>query len=1041
MKITRDGPAQEITELPKHDDKLAKAAGLVLAEFRPPDIPVSSGRIAFVSEPMHECARPGCSALISEGEGGQNSKLFCSDACRKIVFRMGKTLDRESETAEFRLCANCDKAYPIETGKNFCSDNCANLSADYVRNGDKKTCACKCDHQAPFTPGRKDQKICNRCSRIKNRNVTEFIGVDGEGVTGGCLDCDCGQFISDPGYQESATEAEKCQNCWHPKYGESSGLKGHDHKYVELGVGDAYIINPDGLHWKEILEFLYREFQRHHGETAFVGYYLGYDFTQWFKTLPWDRAEQLFDKKMQNARKHKRKGVDPHPVECERWQFDILGDKRVKIRPKLCECETATCPIPKCDCPKEGKHRRCKHACKQAQWMYICDAGSFFQTAFLKAIKPKDWHDPEIREALEKLYPNIEEGKGRRETAQLDEKMIAYNHDENSALAIIMGALDEGLRELGIRLARHQWMGPGQPAGLWMKLRIPNRETIESVYPSELIDDAMGAHSAGWFEIFGHGIVWGLTYQYDINSAYPYTMGGHGKTGALRYSGYPEDWGLPCLGKMEDGEFVPHLHVRRTIHRKPKTELPKLKPGQLMLVRAHIYGSNEYIGAMPHRKPESADIDCNGCRKSDWLVQNGYPKLGANKKYTADMNQAWEKHLRQLDLMAELFEAATGATIDRPKPNIPYRIYRPQNTSGLFWSHELQAAIDAKLVDRIEVLYSWILTPTCDCLPPLAEMQDLYLTRLRHGKETVHGKACKLIYNAVSGKLQQSIGEAPYCNWIYASLITAGVRTIITRAIADHPEGAKAALMVATDAAYFTSPHPRLEKLTSCICEQFTPQPEDDPSDLFALCQVCEHPKNGKLGNWSLKVHENICLFKPGFYWDEEARKKLADNDTPDGKTRGVSKENVATVIAKSDIEFQNWTGPDVDEDGEFAPHGWPEVPIRIRFGMITARQALARHNWGIAGQVITPTVIQSSYPGRKRAPGGWDSALGIYRSRPYAGDWEGDHPERSMGYKPEMAIRFREENGEQIPAEDSGISDDANNITDEYADMLGLKG
>ena len=66
--------------------------------------------------------------------------------------------------------------------------------------------------------------------------------------------------------------------------GEGSGKD--PSKYVLLGCGQEQIDNPQGLTWKECFQFLYSQFQSRPKGTAFVGFYLGYDFTQILKSLP-----------------------------------------------------------------------------------------------------------------------------------------------------------------------------------------------------------------------------------------------------------------------------------------------------------------------------------------------------------------------------------------------------------------------------------------------------------------------------------------------------------------------------------------------------------------------------------------------------------------------------------------------------------------------------------------------------------------------------------------------------------------------------------
>src|SRR5690349_21114476 len=63
------------------------------------------------------------------------------------------------------------------------------------------------------------------------------------------------------------------------------------HAYVLFGVGEEQISDPEGLSYSDIFPFLYGIHARNGGRnTAYVGFFLGYDFTQIFKTLPEERA-------------------------------------------------------------------------------------------------------------------------------------------------------------------------------------------------------------------------------------------------------------------------------------------------------------------------------------------------------------------------------------------------------------------------------------------------------------------------------------------------------------------------------------------------------------------------------------------------------------------------------------------------------------------------------------------------------------------------------------------------------------------------------
>lgn len=239
--------------------------------------------------------------------------------------------------------------------------------------------------------------------------------------------------------------------------GEGENVKG-DHRYVLFGVGEKQIEDSSGLDFADVFDFLYAEHAANGArDTAYVGFFLGYDFTQIFKTLPEDRARMLLSKEGIALRQHRsrvngvlqnggRPGMPPHPVEHAGWQFDMLGNKRLKLRPKICDCPEASCKCP-------GKK----------PWMYVCDVGSFFQTSFLNVINPKGWADGTAIVTPDE-WALIEAGKSKRSTAHLDDDMRMYNRLENTILSRVMVTLDTGFKDIGVRLSPKQWFGPGQAA-------------------------------------------------------------------------------------------------------------------------------------------------------------------------------------------------------------------------------------------------------------------------------------------------------------------------------------------------------------------------------------------------------------------------------------------------------------------------------------------------------------------------------------------------------------------------------------------------
>lgn len=336
--------------------------------------------------------------------------------------------------------------------------------------------------------------------------------------------------------------------------GEGMTVNG-SHAYVLFGVGDSQISDERGLRWSDCFTHLY-SFQR--PGTAFVGFFLGYDFTQMFRTLPEDKAWMLLTTEGRALRKHRIPGKSPHPVEYDGWQFDCLANKRLRIRPKGCDC-----PVPTC-------------GCKQAPWMYVCDVGSFFQSSFLTVIDPKGWAEGTAVVTPEE-YALIAAGKAQRSTAVLDDDMRLYNRLENTVLARVMHTLDVGFHGIGIHLPPSKWFGPGQAAQAWLKNeKVPDRVTLAEIIPQWFLEAARMSYFGGWFEQFLHGIIPGDSHEYDINSAYPSVIAK-----------------LPCL-----------LHGKYT----RGVGLPVTKKGDLCLTYGKVWSPSlpngaqgQHIGAMLHR--------------------------------------------------------------------------------------------------------------------------------------------------------------------------------------------------------------------------------------------------------------------------------------------------------------------------------------------------------------------------------------------------------------------------------------------------------
>lgn len=429
--------------------------------------------------------------------------------------------------------------------------------------------------------------------------TTPFTALDGEGQVHRCLEpgCPCLQYahVCENTEEECITRGlhELCSQCGHRMYvNDFKESGGHAHTYPLLGVGKEQLCHEDGtdLQWWEIYDFLYRQFLAAPSHTAFVGFSLGYDFTMWHKTMRKDRYEMLIDPDRRRKTKTSRQSGnnDPFPmqifapqnVKCPvsirdggiewQWQADMLGNhKRLRIRPQPCSCKSTCC-----------EHMR------GIYYMYICDVFPFFQKSFMSVIADIPGIPDDVREELQR-------GKDNRATAVLSETMKYYNQLENETLANhVMPRLDEGFRQMEVRLNKDQWYGPGQAAQKWLagtknKRRASRRIDVYPTLPDDLLQAIPYSYMAGWWDIFAHGHIPGGSHIYDINSAYPKIISE-----------------LPCMGRyLPDGTFEPHgkwvLHQRGT---KP-VDIKEMiwYTGQFVLVNGIVHGTDPYIGAMMRR--------------------------------------------------------------------------------------------------------------------------------------------------------------------------------------------------------------------------------------------------------------------------------------------------------------------------------------------------------------------------------------------------------------------------------------------------------
>jgi hypothetical protein len=412
-----------------------------------------------------------------------------------------------------------------------------------------KTCeSCGTEFQAKTTRARRCRKNCGRkdtrrgprasknAARAKRRaeSGVTFVAIDGEGYN---------HTISDFEWEEIDDEMIEVP------------VKRVVHTYNMLSVGDDTLVTPDGSHitYDAALQFIWDTAEEHRAQgverLCLVGFFLGYDFIQIFRTLPEKPAWKLFTKAGQEARRamQRKHGWKRIPkVSVGPWKLDMMAGKRLTI------C----------------------HRDHPGVTVTVCDVGSFFQTSFVTAINPKDWLEPVC---TDEEFEIIVRGKALRGgTMTVAEQLAAvpetiqYNLTENAVLARLMQRLDEGFRKSGIHLRADQYYGPGQAAQHWMKIiDAPTTEDLAEALPLHMFKVAQASYYGGWFEIFAHGHIPGTTREYDITSAYP---------SIIRR--------LPCL---ICGEWQPNHE------------------GELRIAKYHVRGPDDAVtGPLPHRRRDGS---------------------------------------------------------------------------------------------------------------------------------------------------------------------------------------------------------------------------------------------------------------------------------------------------------------------------------------------------------------------------------------------------------------------------------------------------
>lgn len=282
--------------------------------------------------------------------------------------------------------------------------------------------------------------------------------------------------------------------------GEGENLENGYHAYNLLTCGIESItpkVFERRLRTTDCLAFLADQ----SSDNVYVGYFFDYDVSKILEDLPWSKLDRLIHRE-----KRVRTKGGYFPVEYEGFQIDYFPKKEFRVK-----------------------------RIESKSWTIIFDVGSFFQCAFLKALKQWNIGTPAEQD-------QIAAGKElRAEFADVPfEVRKAYNLLECKLLARLMTDFRAVCIELD--MVPKKWTGPGQIAEKFLEQNgIPRVEEIplfqlDSFNPNpkshrdtgSLTDPIYGVAAFGryafygpWFEISRIGYTSVPAVQWDINSAFP----------------------------------------------------------------------------------------------------------------------------------------------------------------------------------------------------------------------------------------------------------------------------------------------------------------------------------------------------------------------------------------------------------------------------------------------------------------------------------------------------------------------------------------
>lgn len=224
-------------------------------------------------------------------------------------------------------------------------------------------------------------------------------------------------------------------------------------------------------------------------------------------------------------------------------------------------------------------------------------------------------------------------------------------------------------------------------------------------------------------------------------------------------------------------------------------------------------------------------------------------------------------------------------------------IWFPRESRAGGWAHVSEYLAAKRLYpEHVVFVEAWVMRKRCECPSPLAPIGEWYEERLRLGKDTA-GMPLKFGMNSVFGKTAQSVGSAPFQNFVWAGAITAHCRAMMLDVLArlrDRGADLWRVYSIATDGITLARGLLVSEDGRDLTREVF-PQPEGAPGA----------PLGKPLGGWSEKKmadpRASLFLIQPGVMAPlrrEGERWTLAsgedeDEDKTDTRARGIGRREL----------------------------------------------------------------------------------------------------------------------------------------------------